>query len=95
MPWDNQFTNCTGSRYIATSYGYATARNPFSILYSHFSDPSIYLGMCTLIILLYVTTALWIPHLIYFWTMMLALCLAPSIFNPHQFSFSGFIINHR
>lgn len=32
---------------------------------------------------------------IYFWISVLALCLAPFIFNPHQFSFSDFIIDYR
>ena len=51
--------------------------------------------MRTLIMLLYVTIALWIPHLIYFWVTTLALYLAPFIFNPHQFSFSDFVIDYR
>ena len=84
-----------GARYIATGRGFATARTQFSILYSRFAGPSIYLGMRTLIMLLYVTIAMWIPHLIYFWVTTLALCLAPFIFNPHQFSFSDFIIDYR
>ena len=45
--------------------------------------------------LLYVTIALWIPHVIYFWVTTLALCLAPFIFNPHQFSYADFIIDYR
>ena len=84
-----------GARYIATGRGFATARTQFSILYSRFAGPSIYLGMRTLIMLLYVTIAMWIPHLIYFWVTTLALCLAPFIFNPHQFSFSDFVIDYR
>ena len=90
-------TNLTygGARYIATGRGFATSRVNFSTLYSRFAGPSIYLGMRTLIMLLYVTMALWIPHLIYFWITTLALCLAPFIFNPHQFSFADFIIDYR
>lgn len=45
--------------------------------------------------LVYVTMTLWIPHLIYFWVTVLALCLAPFFFNPHQFSFADFIIDYR
>ena len=54
-----------------------------------------YFGMRTLIMLLYVTFSLWIPHLIYFWITTLALCLSPFIFNPHQFSFADFVIDYR
>ncbi|KAF8119311.1 glycosyltransferase family 48 protein [Boletus edulis] len=74
-----------GARYIA----YRT------ILFSRFAGPSIYLGMRTLIMLLYVTMAWWTPYLIYFWFSILALCIAPFLFNPHQFVFSDFIIDYR
>lgn len=84
-----------GARYIATGRGFATTRLSFSILYSRFAGPSIYLGMRTLLMLLYITMALWIPYLIYFWISVLALCIAPFIFNPHQFSFTDFVIDYR
>ncbi|EIW79670.1 glycosyltransferase family 48 protein [Coniophora puteana RWD-64-598 SS2] len=84
-----------GARYIATGRGFATTRISFSILFSRFAGPSIYLGMRTLISLLYVTMAFWTPYLIYFWFSILALCVAPFVFNPHQFSFSDFIIDYR
>ena len=87
--------NYGGARYIATGRGFATARTNFSTLFSRFAGPSIYLGMRTLIMLLYVTISFWIPHVVYFWITTLALCLAPFIFNPHQFSFSDFIIDYR
>ncbi|TDL27462.1 glycosyltransferase family 48 protein [Rickenella mellea] len=84
-----------GARYIATGRGFATTRISFSILYSRFAGPSIYLGMRTLLMLLYATMTVWIPHLIYFWISVLSLCVAPFIFNPHQFSFADFIIDYR
>lgn len=84
-----------GARYIATGRGFATTRISFSILYSRFAGPSIYMGMRNLLILLYVTMAIWIPHLIYFWLSVLALCIAPFLFNPHQFSYVDFIIDYR
>ena len=84
-----------GARYIATGRGFATVREPFSKLYSRFAGPSIYLGMRTLCLLLYVSLSLWMPHLIYFWVTVLALCIAPFLFNPHQFSFADFIIDYR
>ena len=67
----------------------------FSILYSRFAGPSIYMGMRTLIMLLYATMTVWIPHLIYFWISVLSLCIAPFVFNPHQFSITDFIIDYR
>lgn len=53
------------------------------------------MGMRTLIMLLYATITLWIPHLIYFWVSVLSLCVAPFLFNPHQFSIADFIIDYR
>ncbi|KAG8757656.1 1,3-beta-D-glucan synthase [Ceratobasidium sp. 428] len=84
-----------GARYIATGRGFATSRISFSILYSRFAGPSIYLGMRTLIMLLYVTMTLWIPHLIYFWISVMSFVIAPFVFNPHQFAYSDFIIDYR
>ena len=51
-----------GARYIATGRGFATTRISFAILYSRFAGPSIYLGMRTLLLLLYVTLSIWLPH---------------------------------
>jgi len=45
--------------------------------------------------LLYVTLTIWTPYLIYFWISIISLCIAPFLFNPHQFSFSDFIIDYR
>ncbi|KAI0034779.1 1,3-beta-glucan synthase [Vararia minispora EC-137] len=84
-----------GARYIATGRGFATSRISFSILYSRFAGPSIYLGFRTLLMLLYVTLAYTTPYVIYFWVSILALCVAPFFFNPHQFSFSDFIVDYR
>jgi 1,3-beta-glucan synthase len=84
-----------GARYIATGRGFATARLNFSILFSRFAGPSIYLGIRTLIMLLYVSLSLWTPYLIYFWLSITALCLAPFMFNPHQFVISDFLVDYR
>ncbi|KAG2063618.1 glycosyltransferase family 48 protein, partial [Suillus decipiens] len=84
-----------GARYIATGRGFATTRISFSILYSRFAGPGIYMGMRNLLILLYASLAIWIPYLIYFWFSVLSLCIAPFVFNPHQFSFADFIIDYR
>ena len=89
-------TNLTfgGTCYIATDHGFATTRIYFNILFSRFAGPSIYLGMRTLIMLLYVTLTFWTPYLIYFWISILSLCIAPFWFNPHQFVFSDFIVDY-
>ncbi|KAF9069635.1 1,3-beta-glucan synthase [Rhodocollybia butyracea] len=84
-----------GARYIATGRGFATTRISFSILYSRFAGPSIYMGMRNLLLLLYATLTVWMPHLIYFWISILSLCIAPFLFNPHQFSYVDFIIDYR
>ncbi|KZV64948.1 glycosyltransferase family 48 protein [Peniophora sp. CONT] len=84
-----------GARYIATGRGFATTRISFTILYSRFAGPSIYMAMRNLLLLLYASLAIWIPHLIYFWFSILSLCVAPFVFNPHQFSYSDFIIDYR
>ncbi len=51
--------------------------------------------MRTLLLLLYVTLSIWTPYLIYFWLSVLALCISPFLFNPHQFSYADFIIDYR
>ena len=84
-----------GARYIATGRGFATTRISFTVLYSRFAGPSIYMGMRNVLLLLYATMSIWIPHLIYFWFSVLSLCVAPFMFNPHQFSFADFIIDYR
>ena len=84
-----------GARYIATGRGFATTRISFAILYSRFAGPSVYLGLRTIVLLLYVTMTLWIWHLFYFWISVTALCIAPFLFNPHQFSIGDFIIDYR
>jgi len=90
-------TNLTfgGARYIATGRGFATTRLSFALLYSRFAGPSIYSGLQYLLMLFYATLTVWMPHLIYFWVSLVALCVAPFLFNPHQFSFSDFIIDYR
>ena len=84
-----------GARYIATGRGFATARIPFSILYSRFAGPSIYLGSRSLLMLLFATITVWVPHLIYFWVSLLALCISPFIYNPHQFAWTDFFVDYR
>ncbi|PSN62636.1 1,3-beta-glucan synthase component GLS2 [Corynespora cassiicola Philippines] len=84
-----------GARYIGTGRGFATARIPFGILYSRFAGPSIYIGARSLMMLLFATITVWGPWYIYFWISLLALCISPFLFNPHQFSWDDFFIDYR
>ncbi|KAF9339113.1 1,3-beta-D-glucan synthase [Linnemannia elongata] len=84
-----------GARYIATGRGFATTRTPFALLYSRFAGPSLYLGMRTLIMLVFASMTMWVPHLIYFWVSVIALVISPFLFNPHQFSFAEFFLDYR
>lgn len=84
-----------GARYIGTGRGFATARIPFGVLYSRFAGPSIYFGARSLLMLLFATLTVWGVWLIYFWVSLLALCIAPFLFNPHQFAWNDFFIDYR
>jgi 1,3-beta-glucan synthase len=84
-----------GARYIATGRGFATSRLPFSVLYSRFAHPSIYFGARTMFMLFFVSIALWIPHLAYFWATVASLLVSPFVFNPHQFVLMEFINDYR
>lgn len=84
-----------GARYIGTGRGFATARIPFGVLYSRFAGPSIYLGARLLLMLLFATVTIWQPALAYFWITLMALCISPFLYNPHQFAWSDFFIDYR
>lgn len=84
-----------GARYIGTGRGFATARIPFGILYSRFAGPSIYMGARLLMMLLFSTLTVWGVWLLYFWVSLLALCVSPFLFNPHQFAWNDFFIDYR
>ena len=84
-----------GARYIGTGRGFATARMPFGVLYSRFAGPSIYLGARLFMMLLFGTLTVWGYWLLWFWVSLLALCISPFIFNPHQFAWADFFIDYR
>lgn len=84
-----------GARYIGTGRGFATARIPFGVLYSRFAGPSIYLGARSLLMLLFATVTMWRFELLYFWVSLLALCISPFVFNPHQLAWDDFFIDYR
>ncbi|OJJ82858.1 uncharacterized protein ASPGLDRAFT_36969 [Aspergillus glaucus CBS 516.65] len=84
-----------GARYIGTGRGFATARIPFGVLYSRFAGPSIYTGARLLLMLLFSTSTVWTASLLWFWVSLLALCISPFLFNPHQFAWHDFFIDYR
>lgn len=84
-----------GARYIGTGRGFATARIPFGVLYSRFAGPSIYFGARLLMMVLFACLTVWQAGLIYFWITLLALTVAPFVFNPHQFAWVDFFIDYR
>lgn len=84
-----------GARYISTGRGVATARIPFSVLYSRFAGDSIYAGARSCLMLLYATISMWQAALLWFWVTITAMCLSPCIFNPHQFAWTDFFIDYR
>jgi 1,3-beta-glucan synthase len=84
-----------GARYIGTGRGFATARIPFGVLFSRFAGPAIYLGARSLMMLLFATITVWQPALLYFWITLMAMCLSPFIYNPHQFAWNDFFIDYR
>ncbi|KAK9768393.1 1,3-beta-D-glucan synthase [Basidiobolus ranarum] len=51
--------------------------------------------MRLVLLLLFLSLSIWMPHYIYFWFTVVALTIAPFFFNPHQFGFSDFILDYR
>lgn len=84
-----------GARYISTGRGFATARIPFSILYSRFAGSAIYMGSRSMLMLLFSTIAHWQAPLLWFWASLSSLMFSPFLFNPHQFSWQDFFLDYR
>ncbi|CCC72055.1 hypothetical protein NCAS_0J00760 [Naumovozyma castellii] len=84
-----------GARYISTGRGFATARIPFSILYSRFAGSAIYMGSRSMLMLFFGTVAHWNAALLWFWASLSSLLFSPFIFNPHQFSWQDFFLDYR
>ncbi|KAI8066573.1 1,3-beta-glucan synthase component-domain-containing protein [Gongronella butleri] len=84
-----------GAQYIGTGRGFATSRIPFSVLYSRFASASIYQGVRNMLIMLFASLAIWMPHLIYFWFTVVALIISPFVFNPNQFALVDFLIDYK
>lgn len=84
-----------GAKYIATGRGFATSRLSFSNLYSKYSTMSIYSGSLLFIIVIFASLTMWQPSLLWFCITFISMCLAPFIFNPHQFSWGDFFMDYR
>lgn len=84
-----------GAKYVATGRGFATSRISFTDLYSRYASQSIYPGAKMLLIICFATLTMWQPALVWFWITTISMCLAPFIFNPHQFSFTAFFMDYR
>ncbi|AAS54138.1 AGL353Wp [Eremothecium gossypii ATCC 10895] len=91
------FSNVTfgGAKYIPTGRGFAITRMDFHHLYSRFAATSIYSGSRIFLMLLFATTSMWQPALLWFWITVVSLSLAPFIFNPHQYSFVSYFVDYR
>lgn len=83
------------AKYIPTGRGFAITRLDFHDLYTRFAVSSIYSGSMVFLMLLFATLSIWQPALLWFWITVISLCLAPFVFNPHQFSFTNFFVDYR
>ncbi|TPX39174.1 1,3-beta-glucan synthase [Synchytrium endobioticum] len=81
--------------YISSGRALATSRASFSSLYQAFADPSLYVGLRLLLMLCFITATLPLGgYLAFFWLMVLPLCIAPFLFNPHQFRIKDFLLDY-
>lgn len=84
-----------GAKYVATGRGFATSRVSFSSLYSRYASTSIYSGSMVFLIVMFASLSMWQPSLLWFCITCTSMCLAPFLFNPHQFSWGDFFIDYR
>lgn len=84
-----------GAKYIATGRGFATSRLSFPVLFSRYATLSMYSGSIFFLTVMFATITMWQPSILWFYISFISMCLAPIIFNPHQFSWSKFFIDYR
>lgn len=84
-----------GAQYISSGRGFAMARVPFCEQYSKFATTSMYSGAYLFIVMLFTTMTMWQPAILWFWITTTSLCLAPFLFNPHQYAFSEFFLDYK
>ncbi|ORX61288.1 hypothetical protein DM01DRAFT_1365559 [Hesseltinella vesiculosa] len=83
------------AKYISSGRGFSISRQRFAYLYMQFANISFYKAVEFTMILSLASIITWVPHLIYFWTTVVALLLSPYIFNPHQFSLMDTLIDYK
>lgn len=83
------------AQYIFTGRSFAITRLDFDFLYMMYANTSIYSGAKIFLMLLFATCSMWQPSLLWFWITVISMCLAPFIFNPHQFSFTSFFVDYK
>lgn len=83
------------AKYIATGRGFAISRVSFATLYSRYASLSIYYGGEIFLVILFASITIWRKSLLWFVITIISLCLAPFIFNPHQFNFIDFFVDYR
>ncbi|ODV76843.1 glycosyltransferase family 48 protein [Suhomyces tanzawaensis NRRL Y-17324] len=84
-----------GAKYISTGRGFATARISFATLYLKYAELSIYTGAEIFLVVAFSCLSMWQFSLIWFWITIISMCLAPFIFNPHQFQWNEFFLDYR
>lgn len=84
-----------GAKYTATGRGLATSRLLFPTLYSRYSDVSIVPGGICMISLIFATITLWQPVSVWYYISCGSLCMAPFLFNPHQFELAEFLLDYK
>lgn len=84
-----------GAKYIATGRGFATSRESFALLYSRYTSLSIHKGAMFFITVMIAAITMWQVSLLWFFVSFLSMCLAPLLFNPHQFSWREFFLDYR
>lgn len=84
-----------GAKYIATGRGFAISRISYPLLYSRYASYAIYSGAKLSLIIIFATITMWQPSIMWFWLTVISLCLAPVLFNPHQFTWSQFFYDYR
>ncbi|CAI5757767.1 unnamed protein product [Candida verbasci] len=83
------------AQYIATGRGFAISRVSFATLYSRYANVSIFYGCEIFLVILFSILTIWRKALLWFVITIISLCLAPFLFNPHQFNFIDFFIDYR
>lgn len=84
-----------GAKYIATGRGFATSRESFPVLYSRYSLLSIHKGSIFFMTVIVASIIMWQVSLLWFFISFISMCLAPLLFNPHQFSWRKFFLDYR